>query len=244
MNCKEVSLLIEEFCDGELSLHLESRVKEHIEICVLCSADLNNVIKLDQLLEKSSPPPPPSVMLDQKLMEAFRDHNKAVSISPAWWQRIFVGSLSIPKPAFAAALVVFAVAVTAANLVGRYTMMPADFSAVSVALPTVVNVPLPPEIIEKTKIIEVPVVKERVVTRVVYVERQNNKTTDVQKTLLAQNQADGNKQERTVKEDDSNLAMNGAVNDDGYVTRANLIGFQPPTELKTRIIREDKTNEK
>ena len=244
MNCEEVSLLIEEFYDGEIDLHLKSRVESHIALCPLCGADFERVRGLDRLLEKSSAPPTPSILLDQKLMAAFERHHKEPEKSPAWWQRIFVGSLSIPKPAFAAALIVFAVAVTAANIIGRYAAASSEISAISPVPTTVVSVPLPPEIIEKIKIVEVPVVKERVVTRVVYVDQKSSGAVLAEKSLLAKNKADGNKQEPVVKEDNFNLAMNGSVEDGGYVTRANLIGFQPPEELKTRIIRESKTNEK
>lgn len=244
MNCKEVGLLIEEFYDGEVALHLKPRVEAHIAVCSLCSAEFEKMHRLDQLLEKTPAPPPPSALLDQRLMEAFQHQNKETAISPSLWQRIFAGSLIIPKPAFAAALVVIAFAITAANLVGRYAATSSESSAISAVPMSTVFVPSPPEIIQETKIIEVPVVKERVVTRIVYVERQNSEAIKPQEILSAQNGIDRNKQEQTLKKDDSNLAMNGAVEDSGYVTRANLIGFQPPAELKTRIIQEGKTNEK
>ena len=64
MDCERVSLLIEEFYDGELDLHLKSRVEEHIAVCSFCSAEFYKVRSLDQLLEKSSALPPPSAMLD------------------------------------------------------------------------------------------------------------------------------------------------------------------------------------
>lgn len=249
MNCEEVSLLIEDLFDGEAEPLLKSRVENHIAVCPACRAVFDKLLALDGLLEKNSIVPPPSAMLDRKLMEAFERQNSKTSTSPAaWWKRIFAGSLTVPKPAFAAALVLFVIALAAANIVGRYSVAPAasDFSAASSeSQPPVVVMPSP-EIIEKTEIVEVPVVRERVVTRIVYVEREINKPAESQKPLPAQNgtEAVDNRNRLVKKENPSNLAMNGAVEDGGYVTRANLLGFQPPTELKARIIRQDKTDEK
>lgn len=244
MDCERVSLLIEEFYDGEMDLHLKSRVEEHIAGCALCNAEFHKVLRLDQILERSSAPPPPSAMLDRKLMEAFQRQNQKDLTSPVWWQRIFIGSVSIPKPAFAAALIMIAFAVTAANIAGRFAVISSDASTISPVASPVNLTPLPPEVIETTKIVEVPIVKERIVTRIVYIERQSNEAVKSQKATLAQNQRGGNKQKEVVNEDNTNLAMNGSIVDGGYVTRANLNGFQPTAELKTRIIGGGKTDEK
>ena len=241
MDCERVSLLIEEFYDGELDLHLKSRVEEHIAVCSFCSAEFYKVRSLDQLLEKSSAPPPPSAMLDQKLMEAFQQNQKALK-SPAWWHRIFAGSLSIPKPAFAAAVIMVAAAIAAANIIGRYAVTPSNVSSIPAASSPAVSTPLPPEIIEKTKIVEVPVIRERVVTRVVYVERQSNESNNSQKSLLADDRTGGNKQKQNLTKEETNSAINVEAGE--YVTRGNLSGFQPIAELKTRIIQESKQDEK
>jgi hypothetical protein len=100
---------------------------------------------------------------------------------------------------------------------------------------------LPPEIIEQTKIVEVPVIRERVVTRVVYVERQSNETNNSQKSLLAQDRTGRNKQKQNLTKEETNSATNVEASE--YVTRGNLSGFQPIAELKTRIIQESKQDE-
>jgi hypothetical protein len=244
MKCEEVSLFIEELYDDEIDFHLKARVKEHLAGCPSCSADFDRIFRLDQLLEKAPAPPPPSALLDRKLMKAFERHNREALKSPAWWQRIFVGSVSVPKPAFAAILLAIIATITAAIMIERNRSVSFEIGTSLPASSPSVSTPLPPEIIEKTKIVEVPVIRERVVTRVVYVERQNSEAIKPQKALSARNGNDGNKQKQTLKEGDTNLAMNGSIEDGGYVTRANLTGFQPATELKTRIIQEGKPNEK
>lgn len=244
MKCEEVSLLIEEFYDDEIDFRLKTRVKEHLAGCRSCSAELDRIFRLDQLLEKAPAPPTPSALLDTKLMKAFERHNKEALKSPAWWQRIFVGSVSVPKPAFAAILLAIVATMTTAIMIERNRSASSETGTSLPASSPIVSAPLPPEIIEKTKIVEVPVIKERVVTRVVYVERQNNEAIKLQKASSARNENDGNMQKQTLNERDTNLAMNGSVEDGGYVTRANLTGFQPATELKTRIIQEGKRDEK
>jgi hypothetical protein len=240
MDCERASLLIEEFYDGEIDLHLKSRVEEHIVVCSFCSAEFYKVRSLDQLLEKSSAPPPPSAMLDRKLIEALHQNQKALK-SPAWWHRLFAGSLSIPKPAFAAAVIMGSVAIAGANIIGRYAVTSSDVSLIPAVPSLIASTPLPPEIIEKTKIVEVPVIKERVVTRVVYVERQSNETNNSQKSLLAQDRTGGNKQKQNSTKEETNSSINAETSE--YVTRGNLSGFQPIAELKTRIIQDTKQDE-
>ncbi len=133
MNCETVSSLIEEFYDGEVDLHLKLRVEEHIAACALCSADFNKLVRLDRILEKSSTPPGPSAMLDRKLMQDFELQHEKVSKSPAWWRRIFAGSVSVPKPAFAVALILVALAVTAANIIGRFAERSIDVGLIAPA---------------------------------------------------------------------------------------------------------------
>jgi predicted anti-sigma-YlaC factor YlaD len=244
MKCEEASLLIEELYDDEIDFRLKARVKEHLAGCTSCSADFDRIFRLDQLLEKAPAPPPPSALLDRKLMKAFERHNKESLKSPAWWQRIFVGSVSIPKPAFAAILLAIVATITAAIMIERNRSLSSEISTSVPASSPIVSTPLPPEIIEKTITVEVPVIRERVVTRVVYVERQNSEAIKPQKASSARNGNGENMQKQTLKGDDINLAMNGSIEDGGYVTRANLTGFQPTTELKTRIIQEPKPDEK
>jgi hypothetical protein len=173
-------------------------------------------------------------------MEAFQQNQQALK-SPAWWHRIFVGSLSIPKPAFAAAVIMVAVAIAAANIIGRYAVTPLNVTSIPAAPSLIAPTHFPPEIIEKTKIVEVPVIKERVVTRVVYIERQSNEANNSRKSLLAQDLTGGNKQKQNLTKEETNSAINAEASE--YVTRGNLSGFQPIAELKTRIIQDTKQDE-
>ena len=228
MNCEEASLLLEEFYDGEVDTQSKLRIEAHLAVCPSCGVEFERMRRLDNLLEKSSTPQA-SAQLDRTLMAAFRRQHEKAAPSPPWWQRIFVGSVSIPKPAFAAVLLAIVLAVLAAGIGESNRSIPAQVGTNIPSSSPASATPLPPEIIEKTRIVEVPVVRERVVTRVVYVERQNSRA-------LARNRVSENKQTRAAKEGDANLAMSGAVEDGEYVTRANLAGFQPMAELKTRII--------
>ena len=234
MNCEKVSLFIEEFYDGELDSRLQSRIKQHLAACPSCSADFEMLVRIDRQLEKSSAPPAASATLERKLTEAFRRRDEKALKSPAWWRRAFVGSVSIPKPALGAAALASALAGVALG-VGLSTrgvssgVGPPALGAKASASPPVGPAPLPPVVNEGAKVIEAPVVRERVVTRVVYVERRGGESAARRWTGV-------DKAAKFTKRDDPTPSAGGAVEGGEYVTRANLSGFQPVAELKTRII--------
>lgn len=89
----------------------------------------------------------------------------------------------------------------------------------------------PAEIVTKTVVVEVPVVKEKIVTRTVYVrepvrniQRAKAKTPSSPKPGI--------------------LPSYSSVAENGYFTDVNLRGFQPSAEMNTKIIKEVKKDEK
>jgi hypothetical protein len=80
------------------------------------------------------------------------------------------------------------------------------------------------------KFIEVPVVKEKVITRVIYVNKQPSKETLI-KTDSSKSKA-------------HSVALNSSVNDNRYLTQINLKQFQPVAEMKVKITKKDENNEK
>jgi hypothetical protein len=214
MNCEEISLLIEEFHDGQLNSPEEEIVKQHLKICPACNADFENVRALSYLLQKSSITMP-SAALAQGLMDAFEKQNaKPLPL----WKRLFLGSISIPKPIFAAAILLAIMSFIGANFIGRNSSN--FYNAKTASIPLVNS---PPEIVEKTKIVEVPVIKtvevpvveEKIVKQIVYVER---KTSRKQKNNSGQNKELSN----------NSIAQNKPI---------NLQGFQIVPEIKVKIIK-------
>lgn len=195
---------------------------------------------LSKLL-RSSRAPLPSSGFDQKMMQVmFEERQKFVDVKPRW-KRIFNFSINIPAPIFALAILAVVAAIGIANLVGRY----AASSAESGSSTKVDTLSRPPEIVEQTKTIEVPIVQERVVNRVVYVQRAVLPQKKPQTRFAGSRE---NEQDKVGPRDRSlaghSLGNTASVTGNGYLTQANLTALQPTKEMKVRIIKGVKINEK
>lgn len=242
MNCEKVKELAQEFHDGALVAPLEQQIKAHVAACVSCCLELDRLRALSEMLRQIPRAPSSPAALEAKLMRAFRQKHAQPVVPTAWWRGIFVGSLTISKPAFAGALVVVAVAIVAANIIGRntaFTLAEKTFSFDDRAVS-----PAPPQIIEQTKFVEVPV--ERIVTKIVYVEKETSGAEKVRSRFGTPRRKGLDRSGRNVatKAGDSNFPMQDSVAENGYFTRTNLTGFEPSAEMKPRIIREVKIDEK
>jgi hypothetical protein len=82
------------------------------------------------------------------------------------------------------------------------------------------------------RIVEVPVVQERVVTRVVYVERKARRGAGTAAALASQRDGAARDGEQSP----------GAAS--SYFTRVDMEDFQPADEMKIRIVRKGKGDEK
>jgi hypothetical protein len=143
-------------------------------------------------------------------------------------------------------LIAVAVIVTAANLIGRNAANTLNAETISSApVPVITAPPASPEIIEQTKIVEVPVIRERIVTRVVHVERQR-RTADLpaRNPALFSSRKDLRRNFPNSNPKDTAIAMKGSVAQNGYLTRIDLTGFQPTNGMNARVVREVKNDEK
>lgn len=242
MNCEKVSAAAQEFYDEDLSAQEKIRMEEHLLICGWCRLEIERWRALSGLLRQDAVSPP-NAALDRKVIAAFRQKHAADNRPSAWWRAILVGSVSVPKPAFAAALIVAVIAVAAAHLIGRNEAT--KFAGKIDSSDSVAVSPAPqPEIIERTKIVEIPI--ERVVTKTVYVERENyvaSAKNEKKRTTAERKSFDRKAQNQTASVNDSNLPLDGSIAQNGYFTPVNLKNFQP-AEMKTRIIKEVKADEK
>ena len=245
MNCEKVNVLIEALHDGALDTNEKAGMEEHLAGCTSCRKSRERLSALSRLIQKSSVPEP-SASLEQNLLRAFSAHHDKSSKSLVWWRQIFAGSVSIPKPVFAAALIAVAVIVTASNLIGRNAANTLYAETISSAPVPVITAPsASPEIIEQTKIVEVPVIRERIVTRIVHVERQGRAAElPAQNRTLIAARKEMRRSEPLSNPKDSPPTMNGSVAQNGYLTRIDLTGFQPTNGMNARIVREVKNDEK
>jgi hypothetical protein len=245
MKCEEVKESIEAFHDGAASAVLQTRMEKHIAICSLCKDGFDHLQSLKNLLQKDIVPIP-SVALDRRLMQAFIEKHAAPAKSSMWLDWLFAGSVRVPKPAFAAALIAVVVAITTANLIGRNASISSGVNTVPTATLASLE-PQSPKVVEKTKIVEVPIVKERVITKIVYLEQKNS---NLNRTLIKSSDSNltrtnsVNKRRNTPARFAPNLQMSASVAENGYFTRTNLSDFEPATESNIRIIRREKADEK
>ncbi len=250
MNCVKVDELLDAFHDGATSASVQARIEQHIAGCLSCAAAFDRMQALRNLLRKDIAPSL-SAAFDQKLMQAFLDKHAAPANGPTWRRWLFAGSISIPKPIFAAALIAIALALITANLIGR------GGTAVTNAVDTALTAPpaassqsSPPltKAVEQTKIVEVPVIKERVVTKTIYIERENvdaNKTSKKSSGFnIIQTTAANKKSNDALKLAAPNLPMSGSIAENGYFTQTDLTNFKPAAESNIRIIKKEKENEK
>ena len=154
--------------------------------------------------------------LDQRVFASYHEH---LHRAP-FWKRLFTASIRVPVPMAAAVALLFLLAsgVTLAAL----KRTPAQTAAMPNPGVTTIT---------KTEIVEVPVVKERIVTRVVYVEKPANAPA------LLVSQVPNNSQPGEIK-----LASH--VAGDNAYTNVDLSGFQPVEEMTVRIIKGSTANDR
>ena len=80
------------------------------------------------------------------------------------------------------------------------------------------------------RIVEVPVIKEKIITRTVYVREPKNNKNEKNKSSADARQ--------------NNLPLSSSVTENGYFTDVNLKGFEPSAEINAKIIKEVKEDEK
>lgn len=229
MQCFEVEKWMEQFADDELAFLFKKDVEIHINDCRSCERILIGIQKVRGLMKHSLPVVSPSAQMDARVFEAFnRRHLKNTAKPPVSRRNKIFGSFAVPKPAFALAAILFAVALGLAFQAGRITAtdvnLTVDFRELSAPKSETV---FPAELKEEPEIKteETPVIRERVVTRVVYIDSRKNEVVKVKN--------------HRAKTDSDNFTLNNTVADDGYMTHANLKGFKPTTEIKPTVIKGD-----
>jgi hypothetical protein len=240
MKCTEAEKQIDSFIDDELSPSLADKVELHLKECRCCKETFDNLQTLRRTIRKDISVPDSS-LLDGRVLKAFSLHHG--NKQKKNWRAVVFGQIVISKPAFATALLLFAVFTGLAFQFGKMTA-----TDVRLNMPVAENINLLPQMSETNfstklngefenkipnapiiKFIEVPVVKEKIVTRIVYVYKTIDKTDF---------KADSTK----VKS--NNLALNSSVNENRYSTQVDLKQFQPVAEMKTKITKKDANYEK
>ena len=145
----------------------------------------------------------------ERLLAAYRER----VARPPLWSRLLTSSVRVPLPVAACAALAFALA--------AYALVARGMQAEPAAAATT-NTP-PPVV----KIVEVPVVQERVVERVVYVEKKERPAARPAKSQLASAPRPS--------------ARDGS--DASYVTPVDMAVFQPAGDINFRVIRKGRTDD-
>ena len=192
--------------------------------------------------------PEPSAHSRGRLLAEFR----ATARRAPFWHRALSSELRVPLPFAACA----ALAVLAALFVlASRTRTPAQTAATNNAPAEVRAAEAAPTV----KIVEVPVGRERVVTRFVYVEKsarladaqqlaatRQSTTTQRSATMMrgtvAQSSSDREAARGVPTAFDPSAQSSGEPT--SYFTRVDMADFQPADEMKIRIVKRGKTDEK
>lgn len=225
MNCIETKNNIEALLDGELDDDLKDTVEHHLWICPACCElkeqmrSVSNFMQMSRII-------PPSAELDKRIMKSFQNHHASNSS----WRRIIFGAFVVPKPIFAALLILATAGFWLAFQIGKI-----NSTTVSITSPSIISneIPIqtPAETRVQTVVVEVPVIKEKIVTRTIYVRDSKNIKNEKGKSSADSRQ--------------NNLPLySSSVTDNGYFTDVSLKGFQPSAEISAKIIKGVKENEK
>lgn len=232
MKCTDFKEQAEMILDDEISPAIKRRFNIHLQECELCRLNFEDLHAVRKAL-KINLPAAPSRKFDERMMKAFSERQKQTSKDKySDWRGTFV-PLFTPQTVWAFSAAVFVLGVFAAFQIGKMAatdihVNSAPIDAVSLPLPEIKeeNPPAAPI----TKIVEVPVIKERVVTRVVYVEheKQNRFRAKVINPKLPGNAG----------------ALNNSIAKNGYLTETNLKGFQPASETTATVIKGERSDKK
>ena len=234
MKCSEVKNFFQPLLDNEIELAGKDEIKTHLDVCDLCRADFESLQTTQNLLKKQ-PQILPTMSFDNRVLQAFESRKNAKQETKKSW---FAGLFAIPKPALAFALGLFALALGLTFLLGRLSVA----SSPQIVIQPPVNIEskqdevkqqsvnpvkeevarATPEIRTVTKIVQVPVVKEKIVERIVYLNKQN------------QNRGIENK---NIKNPPT-IAKN-----DNIASQFNLKNLQPVMNVTYQIIKKGENNE-
>jgi hypothetical protein len=224
MKCIENKKNIEALLDNELDDALREAVEDHFQVCPVCRESKEQASSLSTLLQMSQILLP-STALDRRIMKSFRQQHESVPV----WRRIILGTFPVPKPAFAALLILAMAGFWTAFQLGKIYSTPISISEqLGETAQAPIQTPEQPEV--QTVVVEVPVIKEKIVTRTIYVRQPKINKNEKSKSLDVLRQ--------------SNLPLSSVVANNGYFTDVSLKGFQPSAEINAKIIKGVKEDEK
>jgi hypothetical protein len=226
-DCRTMESRLVDLVFGELERDETSRLMAEMETCAGCLSEYRSMtgtlLVFDAAVEASTPDESywheHQVMRRERLEEIALRAN--VMKHEPLWKRIFTAKLPVPVPVAAALILALLVSSVLA-------LRPSTKEATM----TTVQPPLvrqaPPQVIE------VPVVQEKVVTRIVYIEKNERERNEARRPNPT---VQRNNPTLTARRSEEESAQGGLF------THANLTDFQPADEMKIRVIKRSNPDE-
>jgi hypothetical protein len=186
--------------------------------------------------------PAPSTHARERLLSEFR----ATARRAPLWRRALSAELRVPLPVAACAALVLLASLFALTARTRTTAQASSTTRDAPAESAAVGAPT-------VKIVEVPVERERVVTRIVYVDKNAQQFAPAPPSNAAQRDSTARAAfaRSDFKGNDARAVRTafdaGARTSEeptSYFTRVDMADFQPADEMKIRILKRGKTDEK
>ncbi|HEX3279690.1 MAG TPA: hypothetical protein VHR36_00550 [Pyrinomonadaceae bacterium] len=228
-NCKWTRDVLLDFALGETSPEQTDKLLAELNDCASCHteyATLKNTLRVSQEALHSVLPaeefwPGYHSRLQQKLAQHLQDNNRDASFEQslplAFSSRIWNGLRSMAT-----------ISVRVPLPVGLALLLLAGFAFVYFRSPAQIQVAAAPASVE-TRIVQVPLIQEKVVTQVVYVERKGRRQKDVLGSPYRP---------------DPNAAVASAASGAFAKTAMSLSDFKPTDKVKLTIIKGSYQDEK
>ena len=209
-----------------------SRLLAEVEACARCGAQYRSLRETLELCDEASAASMPResywpqyhAALSRRLNHAAAgevqtSEARAQQQTAPFWKRLLTTSIRVPAP----------VAATAVLLLVAVSLLALSLAARSAPEPVVIVAPHSSqgETAPQIKLIEVPVVQEKIITQTIYVPRRNNSNGVEARTRRA-----------LERENIAAVRRQNAPAPEATATpRANLSGFKPAGEVNLRIIK-------
>jgi hypothetical protein len=229
-NCRKVEKQLVDLVFDDIDADGKRRLLREIKGCASCSDQYHSLSDTLFVFERTAdaalPPesywPRYNATLRERLLAPVQATVERKPARVSVWQRLLAAKFQVPVPV-AAALVVALVISSALALRSK----PAGVET---------TLAPPPSTVESVRLVHVPFVQEKVVTRTVYVEKKRDGERGLRPLLPMVASA------REVLE--TNISDGEHKEDTGFFTRANLKGFQPADDMKIRVLKRNNTNDK
>jgi len=220
-NCKATRELFTELLLDGVNRRPDKSLVTELNACPECFEEFGSVKEMLRVTSRSIERAAPTesyliaynASLKQKIVDAEMKPVASVRLASqsSWLNRFFGSSVRIPVPVGVSLLLLFALAFVLTTLASRRAQVP-------VQVTSVVQVP-----------VEVPVVREKIVTQVVYRDRKRAAVSKASKRVTSSNDLD------------STLAASQKPKSE---VRPTLIGFKPLDEVKLTVIKGGSPDEK